>query len=79
MTDVNIYGNKYDSFYTFGCCLNAEQPRFSARQKSEHGPCHDFCIILCAKSSNGKKGNDFWMGHYCRLAVFLSKYAIVTI
>lgn len=28
MTDVNIYGNKCDSLYTLGCCLNAEQPCF---------------------------------------------------
>lgn len=28
MTDVNIYENKCDSLYTFGCCLDAEQPCF---------------------------------------------------
>lgn len=28
---------------------------FSAGHKSIYGPCHDFCIILCAKSSNSKK------------------------
>lgn len=40
-------------------CRATLSSHFSAGQKLKHDPCHDFCIILCAKRSNGKKEMTF--------------------